>query len=102
MLKKINIFFSSNPLQIIWLTTLSFGFIVLVFFFTKIEFLPTFDLQSIFTIFVTVTIFSIFCISILALMNILPSLAWYEIFIRNSEELYFFIDKNGFVAQTYL
>ena len=94
MLKKINIFFSSNPLQIIWLTTLSFGFIVLVFFFTKIEFLPTFDLQSIFTIFVTVTIFSIFCISILALMNILPSLAWYEIFIRNSEELYFFIDKN--------
>lgn len=69
---------------------LSFGFLVLILFFTSIEFLPTFDIQSVISIITTVTIFSICCIIVLALMNVLPSLSWYELFISNSKNLYFF------------
>ncbi|WOE40503.1 hypothetical protein [Acinetobacter chinensis] len=87
MFKKIIL---NDPLKIIWISTLSIGFVILVFFFTQIEFLPTFDLQAILSVFTTVTIFCIFCIVILTLMNILPSLTWFEIFIGNPENSYFF------------
>jgi hypothetical protein len=85
MLNKIQDYILNNLITTIWSILLSIGGIVMIFYYTSIEYLPLFDIQSFLIVVVSIAFLFLTITSSIIFLNIVPSLSWYELFLKESK-----------------
>ncbi|MFW6767266.1 hypothetical protein ACODTQ_12510, partial [Acinetobacter pittii] len=85
MLNKIQDYILNNLITTIWSILLSIGGIVMIFYYTSIEYLPLFDIQSFLIVVVSIAFLFLTITSSIIFLNIIPSLSWYELFLKESK-----------------
>lgn len=85
MLIRITDYIFNNLITTVWSILLSIGGIIMIFYYTSIEYLPLFDIQSFLIVVVSIAFLFLTITSSIIFLNIIPSLCWYEIFSKETQ-----------------